>query len=145
MFNHGNSCAAADADELDLWCCCRLAGADAPPAVVSPVTAAPLPPPPVSGLPQPAFDSKGLPRPPPAPAAYGAAPGPGFQPPRFGRFNGPPAGMPGPGPFALPGPPPREPPSQTSLIDDILGKKSIKDRQQTEKCVALLVLSGLRA
>jgi hypothetical protein len=25
-------------------------------------------------------------------------------------------------------------PSGTSLIDDILGKKSIKDRQQTEKC-----------
>jgi len=57
-------------------------------------------------------------------------PGP---PPQHGRQ----AGRPGPPPpFGAPGanlPLPR-PQSGTSLIDDILGKKSIKDRQQTEKC-----------
>lgn len=72
------------------------------------------------------------------PPGFGGGGPPGY--PAGGRgphmFGGPP-GPPAHPPFgrSLPGPPPLESPSQGNLIDDILGKKSIKDRQQTEKCV----------
>ena len=106
-----------------------------PPAPMS------LPPPPLSAMPQPAFvGANGVPRPPPP--GSGRPPfntGYGAAPPQHSRQHGGRPGLPPPYGLHNPSPPPM-PPSGTSLIDDILGKKSIKDRQQTEKC-ALTVSS----
>ena len=139
----------------------RIGGVEAP--VQVPVSVIPpppmrpaLPPPPASSLPQAAFKLGGQSRPQMGAPGFGGAqhgPTPGPGPPGFARgpaavypmsgmgderFGGPGGGLPpAPGHFGmnLPGPPPLGVPSQHSLIDDILGKKSIKDRQQTEKCV----------